>query len=330
MALQGIDVASWQQSLDLRQISYDFVVVKATEGTGYINPYCDAHVQQAIEMGKLFGVYHYANGGDPIAESNFFLQNIQGYIRKGILVLDFEGESNAAWNVYPNEWIKAWCDNVYNQTGVKPLVYIQASALNKVAGIGDYGLWVAEYADSEPTYYQDTPWNEGAYACAMRQYAGGNGRVYGYDGGVDLDKFYGDAEAWMKYANPGGEYIAPAPAAAPVQVAAAAPAADSTTYIVQKGDTLSAIAARYGTTYQSLAAINNIPYANKIYPGQEIVINGATAEAPAAGAVYYTIKPGDTLSGIAAKFDTTWQWLAEVNGIENPNVIYAGTTIRIR
>ena len=60
------------------------------------------------------------------------------------------------------------------------------------------------------------------------------------------------------------------------------------------------------------------------------MINGATAEAPAAGAVYYTIKPGDTLSGIAAKFDTTWQWLAEVNGVENPNVIYAGTTIRIR
>lgn len=322
MALQGIDVASWQQSLDLRQISYDFVVVKATEGTGYINPCCDIHVQQAIEMGKLFGVYHYANGADPIAESNFFLQNIQGYIRKGILVLDFESGDNAAWNANPNGWVKTWCDNVYNQTGVRPLVYIQASALDKVSGIGDYGLWIAQYASYEPTYYQDTPWNEGAYDCAMRQYAGSNGRVYGYDGGVDLDKFYGDAEAWMKYANPGGEYIAPAPAAAPV--------ADSTTYIVQKGDTLSAIAARYGTTYQSLAAINNIPDANKIYPGQEIVIDGAVAAAPAASAVYYTIKPGDTLSGIAACYETTWQWLAEINGIDTPDLIHPGTTIRVR
>lgn len=326
MALQGIDVASWQQSLDLRQISYDFVVVKATEGTGYINPCCDTHVQQAIEMGKLFGVYHYANGGDPIAESNFFLQNIQGYLRKGILVLDFESGDNAAWNANPNGWVKTWCDNVYSQTGVRPLVYIQASALDKVSGIGDYGLWIAQYASYEPTYYQDTPWNEGAYDCAMRQYAGSNGRVYGYDGGVDLDKFYGDAEAWMKYANPGGEYIATAPAAAPVQVAAAVPA-DSTTYIVQKGDTLSAIAARYGTTYQSLAAINNIPDANKIYPGQEIVINGTTAEA---STEYYTIQPGDTLSEIAAKYGTTWQWLAEVNGISNPDRIYPGKTIRVR
>lgn len=327
MALQGIDVASWQQSLDLRQISYDFVVVKATEGTGYINPCCDTHVQQAIEMGKLFGVYHYANGGDPIAESNFFLQNIQGYIRKGILVLDFEGESNAAWNVYPNEWIKAWCDNVYNQTGVKPLVYIQASALNKVTGVGDYGLWVAEYADSELTYYQDTPWNEGAYACAMRQYAGGNGRVYGYDGGVDLDKFYGDAEAWMKYANPNGEYVAPQPQVQTYEQPSTQ--FSGTTYIVQDGDTLSGIATKFGTTYQHLAEINGIADPNKIYAGQEILIDGI-APTSTGNNEYYTIQPGDTLSGIAAKFDTTWQWLAEVNGISNPNVIYAGTTIRIR
>ena len=190
MTLKGIDIASWQSNLNLHNIDYDFVVVKATEGTGYINPCCDMHVQQAIEMGKLFGVYHYANGLDPIAESNFFLQNIQGYIRKGILVLDFESGDNAAWNANPNGWVKAWCDNIYNQTGVRPLVYIQASALDKVVGIGDYGLWVAQYASYEPTYYQDEPWNEGAYDCAMRQYAGSNGRVYGYDGGVDLDKFY--------------------------------------------------------------------------------------------------------------------------------------------
>ena len=177
--------------------------------------------------------------------------------------------------------------------------------------------------------YQDTPWNEGAYDCAMRQYAGSNGRVYGYDGGVDLDKFYGDAEAWMKYANPGGEYIAPAPAAAPVPVASAAPTASSTTYIVQKGDTLSAIAARYGTTYQSLAAINNIPDANKIYPGQEIIVNGTQEAAPAASAAYYTIKPGDTLSGIAERYGTTCQWLAQINGINDPDLIYPGNSIRV-
>lgn len=45
-----------------------------------------------------------------------------------------------------------------------------------------------------------------------------------------------------------------------------------TIYIVQRGDTLSGIAAKYGTTYQHLAQVNNIPNPNLIYPGQKIVI----------------------------------------------------------
>ena len=327
MTLKGIDIASWQSNLNLHNIDYDFAVVKATEGTGYINPCCDMHVQQAIEMGKLFGVYHYANGADPIAESNFFLQNIQGYIRKGILVLDFESGDNAAWNANPNGWVKAWCDNVYNQTGVRPLVYIQASALDKVSGIGDYGLWVAQYASYEPTYYQDVPWNEGAYDCAMRQYAGSNGRVYGYDGGVDLDKFYGDSEAWMKYADPSGEYVALQPQVQTYEQPSTQ--SSGTTYIVQDGDTLSEIAAKFDTTYQYLAEINGIDDPNKIYAGQEILIDG-TAPTFTGNNEYYTIQPGDTLSGIAERFDTTYQYLAEINGIDDPNKIYAGTTIRIR
>jgi LysM repeat protein len=325
MALKGIDVASWQSGLNLHNIDYDFVVVKATEGTGYINPCCDMHVQQAIEMGKLFGVYHYANGGDAIAESNYFIQNVQGYLKHGILVLDFEAESNAAWNVNPNGWVKTWCDNVYNQTGVRPLVYIQASALNKVSGIGDYGLWVAQYASTEPTYYQDTPWNEGAYDCAMRQYAGGNGRVYGYDGGVDLDKFYGDAEAWMKYANPSGDYVAPTP----VQPTPQPQQATGTVYVVQAGDTLSEIAQRYGTTYQHLAAINGIADPNIIHVGDRIVIDGVVP-AQSSDEEYYTIQPGDTLSGIAERYGTSYQYLAYINGISDPNKIYAGDTIRVR
>ena len=74
-----------------------------------------------------------------------------------------------------------------------------------------------------------------------------------------------------------------------------------TTYTVQAGDTLSGIASKYGTTYQELARINNIANPNVIYPGQVIKINGGTVEKT------YTVKSGDTLSGIANKYGTTWQ-----------------------
>ena len=45
---------------------------------------------------------------------------------------------------------------------------------------------------------------------------------------------------------------------------------------------------------------------------------------------YYTIKSGDTLSGIAAKYETTVNTIAQLNGIENPNLIIAGDTIRVK
>ena len=90
---------------------------------------------------------------------------------------------------------------------------------------------------------------------------------------------------------------------------------------------MSEIAQRFGTTYQSLATINNIADPNRIYPGQEIVIDGAATEA---STEYYTIQPGDTLSGIASSYGTTWQWLAEINGIDTPDLIHPGITIRVR
>lgn len=103
-------------------------------------------------------------------------------------------------------------------------------------------------------------------------------------------------------------------------------------YTVKKGDTLSGIAAKYGTTYQKLAQINGIADPNKIYPGQRIKVEGggSSSPKPVSSAQYYTIKKGDTLSGIAKKYGTTYQYLAKLNGIPNPNKIQAGQRIRVK
>lgn len=99
-----------------------------------------------------------------------------------------------------------------------------------------------------------------------------------------------------------------------------------TTYTVQAGDTLSGIASKYGTTYQELARINNIANPNVIYPGQVIKINGGTVEK------IYTVKSGDTLSGIANKYGTTWQNIYNNNRDiigSNPNLIKPGQVLKI-
>ena len=47
-------------------------------------------------------------------------------------------------------------------------------------------------------------------------------------------------------------------------------------------------------------------------------------------AIYYTVKRGDTLSGIAAQYGTTWQAIASMNNLRNPNLIYSGQVLRVR
>ena len=105
-----------------------------------------------------------------------------------------------------------------------------------------------------------------------------------------------------------------------------------TVYTVKAGDTLSGIATKYGTTYQKLAAYNGISNPNKISVGQKIKIPGAGSSGSTSaggGDTVYTVKAGDTLSGIAAKYGTTYQTLASYNGISNPNKISVGQKIKI-
>ena len=79
---------------------------------------------------------------------------------------------------------------MYRKTGVKPMIYIQKSAMDNVKDLG-YRLWVAQYPDYERTGYQEHPWNEGQYECDIRQYTS-VGRLPGYDGNLDLNKSYID------------------------------------------------------------------------------------------------------------------------------------------
>lgn len=322
--LRVVDEASWQEGIDNTILDCDAVIVKATQGTTYVNPICDSLYQAAKSAGKLLGVYHYASGGNATAEADFFLDNIQGYIGEAMLVLDWESGENAQWG-NPN-WCKEFCDRVNARTGINPVVYVQNSAVDQVANLTDNGLWIAQYADNNPMGWVDSPWNTITVNHIMHQYTS-TGRIYGWSGNLDLSLFYGDANAWLAYAGATGQSVPTPQLQTYVQPSVQS---SGTTYIVQSGDTLSEIAQRFGTTYQSLAAINNIADPNRIYSGQEIVIDGAAAEAPAASAVYYTIKPGDTLSGIADCYETTWQWLAEINGIDTPDLIHPGKTIRVR
>lgn len=198
MAMQGIDISGWQEDLDLAQVPCDFAIIKATQGVGYVSAACDPHVQQAIALGKPFGFYHYVNGAGATAEADFFVDNCVNYFGVGLPCIDWESMQNAAWG--NTDYLSELVQRVIDRTGVKPLIYASASAFPwDVAQALDCGAWVAQYANNDTTGYQDSPWNEGAYACAIRQYSS-HGRLDGYAGNLDLDKAYMDADGWARYA----------------------------------------------------------------------------------------------------------------------------------
>lgn len=332
--LRGIDISKWQ-TVGTSDQGEDFVIIKATEGVGYTDPSCDAHYQRAKAAGKLLGVYHFArpDGNTAEAEAEWFVSQIKGYIGEAILVLDWEHQptNNVAW-------AKAWLDKVYALTGVKPLIYMSASVVNgndwSSVVAGDYGLWIAGY----PAKYNvknppvpseaDMPYGLGAWKFwAIWQYTSSAGTL-------DRDIAAMDATAWKKYAAKAGTVVNPTTPSTPStpSTPTPAPAKNYEEYTVQKGDTLSAIASKYGTTYQKIAADNGIANPNLIYPGQVLKIyktGGSSNSGSTQRVIDYAVKRGDTLSGIAARYGTTYQKIAKDNNIANPNLIYPGQRLKI-
>jgi LysM repeat protein len=107
-------------------------------------------------------------------------------------------------------------------------------------------------------------------------------------------------------------------------------------YTVRPGDTLGAIAARSGTSVAALAAANGIANPALIHVGQVlrvpaggVVPAGMSPVSSSSGGGTYTVRSGDTLAGIAARFGTSADALATLNGIRDPNVLSIGRVLRV-
>jgi LysM repeat protein len=120
------------------------------------------------------------------------------------------------------------------------------------------------------------------------------------------------------------------PTAAPAPTTA--PSSGTTTYTVQRGDTLYSIARRYGTTVEAIAAANGIANPSRIRVGQTLTIPGGTgspAPAPSGGGTTYVVQRGDNLFRIALRYGISYAYLAQYNGIADPSRIYVGQVLKI-
>ena len=361
MTLNGIDISNWQRGIDLSKVPCDFVIAKATEGIGYVDKSCDGFIQQALKLGKKIGFYHFARptaNNDPIREADYFYNNCKGYFVKGIPILDWEAE-----NKHNVTYAKKWLDRVYQLSGVKPVIYMSESVINSYdwssVANADYGLWVAKYRDNNPDYNYNMA-NAGSrpkvkwwkFYC-MWQWTS-TGRLNGYNGNLDCNVFYGDGTTWDAYASKSTGTLKPQTNATrkttdqlvgEVIAGQWGNGADRKKRLTDAGYDYNAV---QNAVNAKLAKKSNDEIAREVIAGKwgngddrkqcltsagynYTVIQAIVNKLMGANkAVYYTVRSGDTLSGISSKYGTTYQKLAQMNGIANPNKIYAGQRIRVK
>ncbi len=197
----GNDISNFQGNVDFATYSKNsnFLIAKATEGTGYIDTWYANNRTQSRNHNLPFGSYHFARpdtGNSAQDEADFFCKVIDGDpIREGeILALDYEVNYHD-----PVGWCRTWLDVVYKHFGFKPLIYLnQATAKgfdwSPVINAG-YGLWIAAYT-YDPT---DNNFETGKWDFAALQQWTDKQNVPGISGNIDGDVFFGDAKAFGKY-----------------------------------------------------------------------------------------------------------------------------------
>lgn len=195
MAMNGIDVSSWQGQIVPSMLDgVEFYIVKATEGQSYVNPYCDFVVNDCVNQLIPWGFYHFGRNTDPMKEAQFFISNCKNYFGAGIPVLDWEDGQDV-------NWVNAFVRHVHDQTGVWPWIYANPWRFNLGGVEPNCGRWIAHYDKNQRTSLTeklpDIPKTDGLVCCWQFT---SNGRVLGYEGKLDLDRFYGDADAWAAYA----------------------------------------------------------------------------------------------------------------------------------
>ncbi len=162
-SVPGIDVSSHQGNVDWRywwDRGKRFAYVKATEGTGYTNPYFNQQYTGSYRVGMIRGAYHFAlpDRSSGAAQANYFVDNGGGWSPDGRTL---PGALDMEYNPYGADcyglsraqmtaWIKNFSDTYRHRTGRYPTIYTSHNWWSKCVS-GDFSatnpLWIARYND---------------------------------------------------------------------------------------------------------------------------------------------------------------------------------------
>lgn len=305
---KGIDVSKHNGTIDWAKVKaagVQFAMLRAGYGR-YDNQKderFEANYKGATAAGIPVGAYHYSyatTAEQAKQEAEVFLGWIKGKNLTYPVAFDIEDKKQSGLGEsLISDIIRAFCETV-EAAGYYVVVYANKDWLtNRIDADckSRYDIWLAQWT-SQPTY-------TGSYG--MWQYTS-DGAVDGIAGRVDMNIAYKDYPSIIA----GMDGSSDTTASTPTDTAKKTNAELADEVIAGKwgnGEERKQRLTAAGYDYDAVQAI-----VNKLVQPQETV---------------YTVKKGDTLSGIAAKYGTTYQKLAKYNGIQNPNLIHVGQKIKI-
>ena len=332
VSYRGIDVSNWSGYINWREVrdaGIEVAIIQASEGTFYRDPYLHEFYNGAKENGIKVGFYHFFNPGSsptPSEQARYFVDTIRGLDSDLKLVLDLE-QTGGLDNYEVTRQAIEFLEEVRNYSGLDVAVYTYTNFaqynLYEGLGLSEYPLWIAQLSEGGPS--PNPIWGNKYVAW---QYSD-TGRVRGINASTDLDLIYDgmfldDREDIPKEQKQ--------PQRIPGTRQEPSTQSGVIYYTVQEGDTLTSIAQKYDTTVHEITVTNSIVNPNLIYVGEVLKIypgNRSIIKRKKVFTTTYIVQSGDTLTLIAIKFDTTVQAIAELNDLQNPNLIYVGEILKI-
>ena len=326
---KGADVSRYtgDATIQADATALDFELVMCTEGKGYKDATYPTEIALVRGGTAMAGAVHYAwpENGWQADYANF---KAYAGLRAGEAgALDFEpwktSQPNADPATFP-AYVVGWADAFKADFGCDPLFYSPDYFVNEIKAHATPEQWARISA---------LPfWKAGVNGAYVASPAGGPGSSLGFqriacwqwsDKPLDEDLLY---VPWSDIAvTVGGTSIPMQPI---VYVKPPTPVAShATTYVVQSGDTLSGIGARYHVSVAQLASWNHIANPNLIHVGQHLTLVPPHAS-PTSSRVHI-VQSGETLSGIAGQYHVSVAQLVAWNHIANPNLILVGQRLLV-
>ena len=305
---QGMDVSSWQGDIDfqaVRAAGIQVVYLRTGVGLEYVDPYFQSNYEKALDAGLNIGYYHYVTAADTFQarqQAEFFYSLIRDKQIDCCPAMDFESFPGLSTQEI-NAIGLSFMETLGSLLGYDPALYTDSynAAYLWSSDFSSYPLWVADYNVNQPE--STGPWD----SWDGFQYSD-RGRVPGVNGDVDMDFFKdsmfiisrtpqpepnpGDIGVLLTYKVQGGDtlwsiskrfgttvdrlaelnHISNPNIIYRGQILEIPDIPGAIIYQVKSGDTLWAIADRFGTSVSELVFTNAIANPNLIYVGQVLVI----------------------------------------------------------